>query len=184
MADQETQSEAEQQGAWARPVSARIGEVVMALVLLACAVFFVWQSALLPFGRVALPGPGFFPFALGVVLGLMALAILYYALREKAGDVATIFLGHRDVLVAFAALAGLAFAFEQADSYLVLGTFAAVLLLLVARASPWRVALGATLGMIAVWAVFRVALGVRLPASEFWQDFVNLIAARLPFGQF
>ena len=44
----------------------------------------------------------------------------------------------------------------------------AVILLLVARASLWKVALGAVLGMIAVWAVFKLALGVRLPTGDFW----------------
>lgn len=184
MADREAQSDAAEQGAWARPVSARLGEAIMALALLAAAVFFIWQSALLPFGRVELPGPGFFPFALGIVLALLALAILYLTLRDKVGDAVAVFLGHRDVLVALAALVGVAAAFEQVDSYVTLGVFTAVLLIFVARASLWRVALGATLGMVAVWAVFRLALGVRLPVGEFWQQFVDLVAARLPASPF
>jgi Tripartite tricarboxylate transporter TctB family len=179
-ADQQARPEAEE-GAWARAVSARLGDVMMALALLATAVFFIWQAAYLPFGRVGLPGPGFFPFALGIVLGLFALAILYTALRA-AEDGSTVFLGHRDVLVALAALAGVAFAFERADSYLVLGVFVALFLLVVAKAALWRVALGATLGMVAVWLVFRLALGVRLPAGEFWQQAVDFIAAKLPFS--
>lgn len=183
MADRSTPSNAEAQGAWARPVQARFGESIMALALIAAAVFFVSLAALLPFGRVGLPGPGFFPFALGIVLGLLALAILVHAWRG-AGEGGPVFLGHRDVLVAVAALAGLAFAFERVDSYVALGVFAAVLLLLVARAALWRVVLGATLGMVAVWLVFRLALGVRLPAGEFWQELADLVAAKLPFGQF
>jgi hypothetical protein len=117
-----------------------------------------------------LPGPGFFPLALGIVLGLLALAILCRALLS-ANEGGVVFLGHRTVLIVLAALAGVAFAFERADTYLLLGVFAALLLLLVARAAPWRVALGATLGMVAVWALFGLALGVRLPAGEFWQQF-------------
>lgn len=154
----------------------------MALALLAAALFFVWQSASLPFGRVALPGPGFFPFALGIVLGLFALAILYQALRSAEGE--AVFVGHRDVLIALAALAGVAFAFERIDAYVVLGAFAAALLLFVARAAPRRVVLGTILGMVGVWAVFRLALGVRLPASEFWQQAVKFVAAKLPSGLF
>ena len=140
----------------------------MALALLASGLFIVWQAALLPFGRVGLPGPGFFPFALGSVLVLLALAILYAAWRAP-GENESIYLGHRDVLIAMAALAGVAFAFERADTYLVLGTFAAALLLLVARSTLWRVVLGATLGMVAVWLFFGLALGVRLPTGELWQ---------------
>ena len=140
----------------------------MALALLASGVFIMWHAALLPFGRVGLPGPGFFPFALGSVLVLLALAILY-AVWRAPGDDKSVYLGHRDVLIAMVALAGAAFAFERADTYLVLGTFAAALLLFVARSTLWRVALGATIGMIAVWLFFAIALGLRLPTGDLWQ---------------
>ena len=166
MADSHLPSDAEEQGAWARPVSSRLGEIFMAVALLATAVFFVWQSALLPLGNVKLPGPGFFPLALGVVLGLLALAILFLSMRGEEGE--TTYLGHRNVLIVLAALAGLAFAFERADSYLVLGTFMAVILLLVARASLWKVLLAALVTIVLVWAIFTLALGVRLPAGDFW----------------
>src|SRR5262249_54104964 len=91
------------EGAWARPVPARLGEVIVAVGLLATGLFFVWQAALLDFGHVGLPGPGFFPFALGIVLVLFASAILYRVWwGTKGGE--TIFLGHRDVLVAMLAM--------------------------------------------------------------------------------
>lgn len=172
MADNHMPSDAEEQGAWARPVSSRRGEIAMSVALLATAVFFVSQATVLPFGGVGLPGPGFFPFALGTALGLLALAILYRGVRSEEGE--TVYLGHRDVLIVLAALAGLAFAFERADTYLVLGSFMAVVLLLVARSSPWKVALGAIVTMIAVWAIFKLALGVRLPTSDFWDTLRDL----------
>lgn len=165
------------QGAWARPVPARLGEILVGLALLAAALFFVWHATRLDFGRVGLPGPAFFPFALGIALGLLALALLYRAFR-LADDGETVFLGHRDVLAAIAALCAVALAFESFDTYLVLGAFIAVMLLFVARAAPARVALGVILGMVAVWLVFSKALGVRFPVGEFWGE---LAAGRLPF---
>jgi hypothetical protein len=172
MADNHMPSDAEEQGAWARPVSSRRGEIAMSVALLATAVFFVSQAAVLPFGGIGLPGPGFFPFALGAALGLLALAILYRSVRGKEGEI--VYLGHRDVLIALAALAGLAFAFERADTYLVLGSFMAVVLLLVARSSPWKVAFGVIVTTIAVWAVFKLALGLRLPTGDFWDALGDL----------
>ena len=154
----------------------------MALALLASGVFFVWQAALLPFGRVGLPGPGFFPFALGIVLTLFALAILHGALRSGEAIDEAIFLGHRDVVLTLAALAGLALAFERIGAYVALGLFTAVLLLLVARAALWRVLLGASLGMVAVWLFFGVALGVRLPPGDLWPQLLEP-TAELPAGQ-
>jgi Na+-transporting NADH:ubiquinone oxidoreductase subunit NqrB len=163
---EQTPSGLNDQGAWARPVSARLGELLTAAALLATGLFFVWQSALLPFGTEALPGPGFFPFALGIALSLFSLAILVRTLRGS-DQIETVHLGHRDVLVVFAALIAVAVGFERLGAYAALGVFTAVLLLLVARSALWRVVLGACLGMVAVWAVFKVLLGVQLPAGPF-----------------
>jgi len=182
--DRETQPGAAEQGAWARPIPERIGEAVVALAVLGTALFFIWQAALLPFGGIALPGPAFFPFALGIALGLLALVILSLSLLGKMAGAGAVYLGHRDVLIAFAALVGVAATFEQADTYVTLGVFAAVLLVFVARAQLWRVALGATLGMLGVALVFRFALGVRLPAGEYWRQALDMVVARLPAGSF
>jgi hypothetical protein len=180
--DQRTPSDADGQGAWARSVPSRLAEAIVALALLASSLFFMWHAALLPFGRVGLPGPGFFPFVLGIALGLLALAILYGSWR-RGGVGEAVFLGHRDVLLTMAALASVAFAFERVGAYAALGTFTAFLLLLVARSALWRVLLGATLGMIAVWLLFGLALGVRLPTGELWQQFADLVAAKLYSAQ-
>jgi hypothetical protein len=171
--DQSTPQEADGQGAWARPFPARLGEAIVALALLASGLFVVWQAALLPFGRVGLPGPGFFPFALGIALSLLALAILCSIWWSGAGIGEVVFLGHRDVLLTLLALAGVALAFERLGAYVALGTFAAFLLLLVARSAPWRVLLGASLGMVAVWLFFGLMLGVRLPAGELWPQLLE-----------
>lgn len=176
MADQELPSEADEQGAWARPVSARLGEIVMSLALLATALFFVVQSSLLSFGTLSLPGPGFFPLWLGIALGVLALGVLYASMREPSGEI--VFLGHRDVLVVLVALAGAAFAFERFDSYATLGVVTATLLLLVARTSFTRALVGAVVCMAAVWLVFKVALGVRLPAAEFWDTLAGMATTR------
>ena len=152
--------------AWARPVSTRLGELIAAVALFASGIFFVWQSALMPFGRVGLPGPGFFPFVLGIVLSLIALAIGVQVWREHpAGE--HVELGHRDVLIVLAALLGTCLGFERLGAYATLGLFTAVVLLLVARLSLLRAALAAALGMVAVWAVFNVVLKVQLPTGPF-----------------
>jgi hypothetical protein len=156
--------------------------VTVALALVAAAVFFAGFAALLPFGRVGLPGPGFFPFALGIVLGVLAIALLVGALRSRGETAEPVYLGHRDVLIAMLAMIGLALAFERADAYVVMGTFAASLLLLVARTTLWRALPAAALGMLAVWLFFGLALGVRLPGGDFWRGAVGLITSRFAAG--
>lgn len=177
----ETPHDAAAQGAWGRPMPARTGEIAMAIALLAVAAFFISQAALLDFGHIGLPGPGFFPFALGVALALAALMILYAMVRSP-DDAAPVYVGHRDVLVTVAALAGVAMAFEQSDAYLVLGTFMAFVLLLVARTTWWRALLGACLCMALVWFVFRFALGVRLPTGNFWSGLSAWLPPMFPVG--
>jgi Na+-transporting NADH:ubiquinone oxidoreductase subunit NqrB len=147
-------------------VPARLGELLIAIALVAAGVLFVWQSAVLPFGEVGLPGPGFFPFVLGILLSVFALTIVVRTVRQRRED-PVVYLGHRDILVVFAALVGVGFAFERLGAYATLGLFTAALLLLVARTSLWRGVLGATLGMVAVWVFFKVLLGVQLPAGPF-----------------
>jgi putative tricarboxylic transport membrane protein len=163
---EQTPSGIKDQGAWERPVSARLGELLTAAALLATGLFFVWQSALLPLGTKAMPGPGIFPFVLCIALSPFSLVILVRNL-PRSGQTETVHLGHRDVLVVFAALIALAAGFERLGAYVSLGVFTAVLLLLVARSALWRVVLAVSLGTVAVWAVFKVLLGVQLPGGPF-----------------
>ena len=174
-------SDEDWQGAWARPVSARLAELVAALVLLAIGAFLAWDSLNLPFGRIGAPGPGFFPFFLGLILALLALGLLVQIWLEARGS-EVIYFAHRDVLIAVAAMIGVAFGFERADSYVVLGLFTAALLLFLARTAWWRVVLGSVLGMVAVWLFFGEALAVRLPVGEFWQELAAGLSALSPVG--
>ena len=74
-------------------------------------------------------------------------------------------------------------AFEQTDAYLVLGTFLAFVLLLVARTTLLRALLGACLGMALVWLMFRFALGVRLPTSPVWGELGAWLASLFSTGR-
>jgi hypothetical protein len=93
-----------------------------------------------------------------------------------------VFLGHRDVLLTLAAMAGTAYVFERVGAYGTLGALAAFLLYFVARSALWRVLLGASLGMVAVWLFFGIALGVRLPSGELWPQLLEP-SVELPSGQ-
>jgi hypothetical protein len=171
--------EADEQSAWARPVSARLGEVVLALALLATGLFIAWQATTLSFGGLGLPGPGFFPFVLGAALATIAVALL--ATGQGTGDDGeTVFLGHRNVLVTLVALGGAAFAFERLGALVTLGLFAVAMLLLVARTALWRAVLGAAVGMVAVWLFFGIALGVRLPDGTVWERISDAVSAAPP----
>jgi hypothetical protein len=146
-----------------RTVSARRGDIVVAGVLAATGLFFVWQSALLDLGSLALPGPGFFPLVLGAAVATFAAAIAVARWRSPEGE--TVELGHRDVLIVVAALLLVPLLFEPLGAYLTLGLLGAVLLVLIARLRLLPALAAATVGMAACWYFFHVLLGLQLPAG-------------------
>jgi hypothetical protein len=147
---------------WVRNVSTRGGSLGAAAGLCAVASFFAWQASKLALGDVALPGPGFFPLVLALSLAAVAAAIGVVQLSERDGG-ETVALGHRDVVIAFAAMLAMPAAFEWLGAYLTLGLFSAALLFLIARVSILRAVAAAALGMVACWYFFQVLLGLQLP---------------------
>jgi hypothetical protein len=145
-------------------VSAWRGRIGAALALLATGLFFAVASLTLDFGSIGLPGPGFFPCVLGVLLAGISGFIALDAKREPR-TAETIALGHRDVLIALAALVAVAIGFEPLGAFVILGLFAAALLVLIGGVALPRAALAAVIGMIALWYFFKVLLGLQLPTG-------------------
>lgn len=149
-----------------RAVSARRGGICVAAVLAAIGLLFAWQASLIDFGDFALPGPGFFPLVLAVLVFVLAGMI---GVRDwlQAASQETVELGHRDVLIVFAALLAVPPLFEPLGAYVTLGLFGAFLLVLIARCSLVIAGLSAAIGMVACWYFFQVALGLQLPLGPF-----------------
>jgi putative tricarboxylic transport membrane protein len=153
-----------------RAVSARRGGIFVAALLAVIGVVFAWQASLLDFGGFDLPGPGFLPLVLGVVVFALSTLIAIEGFRgagEGAGEGETVELGHRDVLIVFAAMAAVAALFEPLGAYLSLGLFGAVLLVVIARVSVPLAVLSACIAMAACWYFFQVLLGLQLPRGPF-----------------
>jgi Tripartite tricarboxylate transporter TctB family len=149
-----------------RAVSARRSGIVVAAVLAGVGLVFAWQASLLDFGGFELPGPGFFPLVLGILVFTFAGLIGIEGLRG-GGEGGTVELGHRDVLIVFAALIAAAALFEPLGAYLSLGLFGAVLLVLLARVSVPLAIAAASVAMVACWYFFQVLLGLQLPRGPF-----------------
>jgi hypothetical protein len=146
-------------------VSTRRGEAAVALVLLALALYIVWTARTMPAGTIALPGPGFFPTAIGVLLALVSIGVLVRLARQRDGARTTF--GHRDVAIALAALVAAAIAFEPLGAIVTLGLLLFVLVAAFARIALWRAAIGAVGGVALAWLVFVHLLGVQLPRGLF-----------------
>jgi hypothetical protein len=149
-----------------RAVSARRGGIVVALVLAGIGLVFAWQASLLDFGDFELPGPGFFPLVLGILVVALSTMVAIEGIRG-AGQGQTVELGHRDVLIVLAALVAVAAGFERLGAYLSLGLFGAVLLVVLARVAVPLAVLSAVVAMVACWYFFQVLLGLQLPRGPF-----------------
>lgn len=147
-----------------RQVDARRGGVVVACVLAATGLLFVWQASLIDIGDLDLPGPGFFPLALGIIVFVLA-AVTAVRLRTAPTEGEPVALGHRDVLIVFVALMAVPLAFETLGALVTLGLFGAALLVLLARCPLWLAGASAAVAMAACWYFFQVALGLQLPTG-------------------
>jgi hypothetical protein len=137
----------------------------IAAVLVVTGLVFGWQASLLDLGSVALPGPGLIPLLLSAVTVALGCIIgVSDWLTADGGD--RVELGHRDVLIVFAAMLAIPPLFEPLGAYLTLGLFGAVLLVLVARTSLVVAVVAAVVGMAACWYFFQVLLGLQLPIGH------------------
>lgn len=149
-----------------RATSGRRGGMWVAAVLAAVGLVFAWQASLIDFGDFGLPGPGFFPLMLGLLVFVLAV-IIGVRLWLQVDSHEPLDLGHRDVLIVFAAMLAVPLLFEPLGAYVTLGLFGAALLVLIARSSPVVASLAAVAGMAACWYFFQVALGLQLPMGPF-----------------
>ena len=147
-------------------VDARRGEIATGAVLLAVGLFFVWQASGLDLGTVGLPGPGFFPLVLGLLLALAAGAVIVRVVRLR-GERETTGLGHVRVILTFVALLLVAPLFERLGAVVTLGAFAAAVVVIVGRVHWLAAVIGSAAAMAVAWYFFKVLLGVQLPAGIF-----------------
>ena len=152
-------------------IGARRGGVAVACVLAAVGLVFVWQASLLDLGGIGLPGAGFFPLVLGGALAALAVVICVACLGNRADD-KSVELGHRDVLIVFAALLAIPLLFEPLGAYGTLGLFGAALLVLLARTPVWLAVAAAVIAMATCWYFFQVLLGLQLPDGP-WEGILG-----------
>jgi putative tricarboxylic transport membrane protein len=147
---------------WPLQCCSRRGGLVASGVLAIVGAWFATEALTLTFGNLDLPGPGFFPFALGLLLIALSVAIFIAAIRQR-DDAPRIELGHIPVLITLAAMVLTAFLFERLGAILSLGAFSIAMLVLVAGARIVPAVLSSAAGMLAVWYLFKVLLGLQLP---------------------
>ncbi len=146
-------------------------DFVSGLLFLVVGVAFAWGATEYAFGTSARPGPGYFPFGLGILLALLGALVLFKALTleseggDPIGDIAW-----RPLLIIVAAVAIFGLALPRLGLIVTLP----LLITLSALASKefhWRDVLISSVVLTAgSWALFIVGLKLTIPV---WPVFIN-----------
>jgi len=144
----------------------RINSIIWLLI----ALFFIWQSAMIPVGGVHKPGPGFMPFWTAVILALLSLLLWIDAsLRKPEEEVKFLSGAGRWSGVIWTVVPLLAYAFLVE----ILGFIICTLILLfflfryIGQEKWWVAIAGTFLVTISAHLLFKVALKVQLPYGIF-----------------
>ena len=139
-------------------------------MLLGIAAFVMWQSWGLEYYTKLGPGPGFFPFWLGVGLAALVAVWLAQVSRPAGRPKEGAFLPERSGLLRIgtilAALGAMAACMDLLGFKLAMFLFLGFLLRIVGRQSWWVTAVVTLLGSVGVYHVFGRYLDVQLPAAS------------------
>jgi putative tricarboxylic transport membrane protein len=140
-------------------------DLVSGLFWLAVAIFVAGQGLALKLGSLSRPGPGFFPFWGGVVLGMLSVGLIARSFRRGAA-------GRRirpeswKPLVVVGALLAYLLLLEPLGFVAV--TFLFLLLLFRIERRGWAFsAVSAAIGTLASYGLFQVWLKTQLPTGPF-----------------
>lgn len=146
-------------------------DFVSGLLFLVVGVAFAWGATEYSFGNSARPGPGYFPFGLGILLALLGGVVLFKALTleseggDPIGDIAW-----RPLIIIVAAVA----VFGVALPRLGLACTLPLLITMSALAGNefhWRdVLISSVVLTVGSWALFILGLKLTIPL---WPVFVN-----------
>ena len=140
-------------------------DLVSGLFWLAVALFAAVQGLSLKLGSLSRPGPGFFPFWGGVVLGLLSVVLIVGSLRQEAPS-SRIRPDSAKPLVVVAALLAYLLLLESLGFVAV--TFLFLLLLFRLERRGWAFsAVSAGVGALASHVLFQLWLKTQLPTGPF-----------------
>lgn len=150
----------------------RRGRLIATGVMLVFCLFAIWQSLLLSLTDRLGPGPGFFPFWLGVIGAVLAVTLLITTFREAAdpAEANTEVLprgpGATRWLAVVGALAALTLVMDYVGFRLSMLVFNAALVAALGERRWWVIAIFAVLGSYGVYYVFTTWLDVLLPVGQ------------------
>ena len=141
----------------------RYGDRWSGLVLVGLALYIVLEAARLPFGSVSMPGPGFFPLLLSIVLVALSVCVVWFSLAKFGPPITIQFEnGTYHALLTFGAVCAIAVVLEEVGFLICATALMIILLKWIGRLSSRASVLTAIGSVSIVYAIFT-ELGVPLP---------------------
>jgi hypothetical protein len=139
--------------------------VGVAVVFLALAGFICFEAFQVPIGTVRMPGAGFFPLLLGVLLGLLSVGLLAMSVVGAPGHATRIWPDEPAVLWLVASVLVAVALFERAGFVLTMALFLVAAMRVLGTRS-WTTVLTLALGgSIGSYVVFGRVLQIALPSG-------------------
>jgi hypothetical protein len=133
--------------------------------LLLLGVWICLESLQLPFGGFRMPGAGFFPLLLGLLLSLLSLSLLGIHLFGARSDAQPILPARPEAFWLMGAMGAAAWLFERAGYLPTMVLFLGVILKVLARRGWGVTVLLALVGSIAAYVLFGRVLMIGLPSG-------------------
>jgi len=136
--------------------------------LLILSALICWGAYDLPYGKVRDPGPGFLPWWLGVILGMMSIALLLKSAWQKGeaktlGDISRGKIRWAKIFLTLLALLLFASLLDTVG-FLILSFLFLTCLLRFIEPQPWKSVIGwAIAGSVSFYLIFEVWLVLRFP---------------------
>lgn len=141
----------------------RAGMVPLGFLLLAA--WISYESLQMPLGTLNMPGAGFFPLVLGLLLGVLALLLAAVEGRATASDDTAAPTEWRGVICLAASVLAAAWLFERTGFLVTMAAFLTVTTAVLGRIAWWRSAAMAVVGSATAWVVFVRVLKIALPSG-------------------
>ncbi len=140
----------------------KISSVIWGLI----AIFFIWQSALVPMGGVHKPGPGFMPFWTGVILAILSIILWVESSSRKSDEPVKFLSGEgRWSSVIWTVVPLLVYSFLIEIFGFIICTLILIFFLFryIGKQRWWVAITGTFLVTFSAHLIFKIALKVQLP---------------------
>jgi hypothetical protein len=134
------------------------------LLFVALGIAFAWGATAYRFGSSAQPGPGYFPFGLGMLLALLGVAVLFKSLSVETADGDPVgAIAWRPLVIVVAAVAGFGWALPQLGLVVAIPSLV-VVVSLAGDEHRWTESFAnAAVLTVCSWAIFVWGLNLTMP---------------------